>query len=229
MAGRLSIVASPIGNLEDITFRAVRVLGEADVVLAEDTRTTAKLIAHYDIPHKEMVSFFEGNEAARLSQAINYLTEGKHVVLISESGTPLVSDPGFKLVREAIKLNIPVETIPGPSAVVAALTVSGLPSNTFVFLGFLPRKKSHVEKLLQEVKSGISQHVRTVVFYESPHRILSSLENIALVFGDIEVAVARELTKVYEEVWRGNVRDAVTHFTKVHPRGEFTVVFSTQI
>ena len=226
MAGKLSIVATPIGNLEDITFRAIRTLSECDVILAEDTRTTIGLLKHYQIPQKETISFFEGNEERKINFAITLLGMGKHVVLVSESGTPLLSDPGFKLVRSSIAMGINVETIPGPSALVAALTVSGIPTNTFVFLGFLPRKSSNTERLLRETKDGMSKHIRTVIFYESPHRIVKSLHLIKEIFGDVEVAVSRELTKLHEETLRGSVVEVILHFEKISPRVEFTVVFS---
>lgn len=224
--GKLSIVALPIGNLEDITLRAIRVLGEADVILAEDTRTASKLLSHYGIEGKNLESFFEGNEERKINFAITLLKENKNLVLVSESGTPLISDPGYKLVRECIKLEIPVETIPGPTAAIAALTISGLPPNAFIFLGFLPRKGTHVKKWFNQVKSCTNDSsLKTVIFYESPHRILKTLQSIKQIFGDVDIAIARELTKLHEEVRREKVSKSIEHFEKVRPRGEFVIVF----
>ncbi|MBI2268369.1 MAG: 16S rRNA (cytidine(1402)-2'-O)-methyltransferase [Candidatus Blackburnbacteria bacterium] len=228
--GKLSIVSSPIGNLEDITLRAIRVLGEADLILAEDTRTTAQLLNHYGIQGKNLESFFEGNEERKINLAIALLKEGKNISLLSESGTPLISDPGYKLVRECIKLHTPVETIPGPTALIAALTISGLPPNAFVFLGFLPRKETHVKKWFNQMKNCISGlPLKTVIFYESPHRILKTLYLTKEIFGDVEVAVARELTKLHEEIRREKVSKSIEHFTKTKPRGEFVILLSLSL
>lgn len=228
MAGKLSIVATPIGNLEDITLRALRTLKECDLILAEDTRTTIGLLKHYDIPHKEIASFFEGNEDRKLDEVLRMLVvDEKHISLVSESGTPLVSDPGYKLVREAIKAGVKIESIPGPTALVAALTASGLPTNAFLFLGFLPKKEAHAKKLLIQTKDSLQdiEQLKTVLFYESPHRLIKSLQSIKHVFGDIEIVVARELTKIHEEVRRESVTGAIEHFERNKPRGEFTVLF----
>lgn len=229
--GKLFIVATPIGNLADITLRAIETLKDADLILAEDTRTTQKLLSHYNILGKKLISFFEGNEDHRTLEAINMLQNtAQNIVLVSESGTPLISDPGYKLVREVIKLGIPVEAIPGPTALTTALVVSGLPPNAFIFLGYLPRKESHVKKLfsgIKETSAHISQ-IKTVIFYESPHRLLATLGLIKEVFGKVEVAVARELTKVHEEIIRKSVADVIEHFTKNNPRGEFVVLFSLE-
>lgn len=229
MAGKLSIVATPIGNMEDITFRALRTLKECDLILAEDTRTTIGLLKHYDIPHKEIASFFEGNEDRKLDEVLRMLVvDEKHISLVSESGTPLVSDPGYKLVREVTKAGINVESVPGPTALIAALTSSGLSTNAFLFLGFLPKRESHARKLLIQTKDALFDidQLKTVVFYESPHRLIKSLQSIKQVFGDIEIVVARELTKIHEEVRIEKVGNSIEHFERNRPRGEFTVLFS---
>ncbi|OGY09095.1 MAG: 16S rRNA (cytidine(1402)-2'-O)-methyltransferase [Candidatus Blackburnbacteria bacterium RIFCSPHIGHO2_01_FULL_43_15b] len=228
MAGKLSIVATPIGNLGDITYRAIQTLTECDVVLAEDTRTTVKLLAHYQIPHKELVSFFEGNEERKINFAITLLDEGKHVVLVSESGTPLISDPGYKLVREAVNRGITVESVPGPTALISALTVSGLPTNAFLFLGFLPKKEAHVKRLFLITRDTLRdiEQLKTVIFYESPFRLLKTLNLVEQVFGEANIVVARELTKIHEEVRKGKVSEIIAHFEKVKPRGELVGLIS---
>ncbi len=226
MAGKLSIVATPIGNLGDITFRALETFRQCDVVLAEDTRTTSGLFKHYDVSHKEVYSFFEGNEERKINFAIALLLQGKHVALASESGTPTISDPGYKLVREAINSDITVESIPGPTALIAALTTSGLPTNAFLFLGFLPKKESHAKKMLIQAKDTVSniEQLKTILFYESPHRLIKTLKLIWEVYGDIQIVVARELTKLHEEVRREKVSDSLAHFGEAKPRGEFTIL-----
>lgn len=228
--GKLFIVATPIGNLEDITLRALRVLGECDVVLAEDTRTAMKLLQHFDLPHKKLLSFFEENEEERIPGVIALLKEGKNVALISESGTPLISDPGFKLVRQTIKEKLSLESIPGPTALIAALTVSGLPTNAFIFAGFLPKKDVKRKKFLQELEVATKnlKQVKTVVFYESPHRLIKTLQTVKEVFGDVDIVIARELTKLHEEVVRGTVEEMLVYFNKVKPRGEFVTVLKLQ-
>lgn len=228
MAGKLSIVSTPIGNLGDISLRALGTLKSADVILAEDTRTTGKLLAHYDVPRKQLISFFEGNEERRMNSVIALLAEGKHVVLVSESGTPLISDPGYKLVRGCVEVGIQVEAVPGVTAFVAALTVSGLPSNAFLFLGYLPHKDTNARKWLDYIRRclDVDSPIKTAILYESPHRLLRTLRLIKDLCGDIDVVVARELTKVYEEVRRETVLAALAHFGRVKPRGEFVVLFS---
>lgn len=227
MAGKLSIVSTPIGNLEDMTYRAVRVLSEADAILAEDTRTTANLLKHFKIPHKPLFSFFEGNESEKQEQVLLMLKDGASLVLVSESGTPLISDPGFKLVREAAAAGVKIESIPGATALITALTTSGLPTNAFLFLGFLPKKESHAKEMLEKTKEALKnmEQLKTVIIYEGPHRVVKTLQLIELVFGDIEIVVARELTKMYEEVRREKVSASIEHFTKKNPKGEFTILW----
>lgn len=224
----MSIVSTPIGNLGDITYRAIQTLIDCDIILAEDTRTTAKLLAHYQIPHKELASFFEGNEGRRINSVIAQIKEGKHIAIVSESGTPLISDPGYKLVREAISMGMPIESIPGPTAFVSALSISGLPTNAFLFLGFLPKKEAHAKRLFLSVRDtlhGVEQ-LKTVIFYESPFRLLKSLNLVKQVFGEADVAVARELTKIHEEVKSGRVTEIIAHFEKIKPRGELVVLLT---
>lgn len=227
-SGKLFIVSTPIGNFEDITLRALSTLRDAEVILAEDTRTTANLLRYYDIPRKEIISFFEGNEEKRNPEVLNLLISGKNIALVSESGTPLVSDPGYKLIRELVSNGIKIETIPGPTALVAALVISGLPTNSFLFLGFLPKKSGKAATILENTKSALStlSQCKSVILYESPHRIIKTLQLIEDVYGDIEVVVARELTKIHEEVRREKVSAAINHFTQQKPRGEFVVLFS---
>ena len=216
----LYVVATPIGNLEDITLRALRVLREVALIAAEDTRTTAKLLARYDI-HTPMLSFFEHNELVRQAEILHAL-ETRDVALVSEAGMPAISDPGYRLVQAAVTAGVPVTVVPGPSAVVAALTVSALPTDSFVFLGFLPRRRSARQKLLAQMRSEL----RTVVCFEAPHRLVVALEDILSICGDRQIVVACELTKMFEEVWRGTVSASLTHFAEKPPRGEFTLVLA---
>jgi len=218
--GVLYVVATPIGNLEDITLRALRILREARLVAAEDTRTTAKLFARHDI-HTRMVSLYEHNELMRLDEVLGALQAGD-VALVSEAGMPTISDPGYRLVRAAVDCGVSVVPVPGPSAVLAALAVSGLPTDSFLFIGFLPRRHAARRRKLTAIRT----HPDTIVCFESPHRLVPALRDIEEAFGDREIAVACELTKLYEEVWRGTVRHAVAHYGAGKPRGEFTLVIA---
>lgn len=218
--GVLYVVATPIGNLEDITLRALRVLREVQLIAAEDTRTTAKLLTRYDI-HTPMISFFEHNELVRLEEILRTL-KTQDVALVSEAGMPTISDPGYRLVQAVIAAGIPVQVVPGPSAVLAALAISGLPTDSFVFLGFLPRRRPARQRVLASIRA----EPRTIVCFEAPHRLLAALEDIYSICGDRQLVVACELTKKYEEVWRGTVHDALAHFRQSTPRGEFTLVFA---
>jgi 16S rRNA (cytidine1402-2'-O)-methyltransferase len=217
--GTLFLVATPIGNLEDMTLRALRVLREADLVAAEDTRHTAKLLNHYDI-RTPTVSLHDHNEAAKAPGLVARLAAGAKIALVSDAGTPSVADPGFKLVRAAIDAGVRVEAIPGPSAVLAALACSGLPTDAFIFLGFPPPKARAREAWYESLRD----ETRTVVFYEAPHRIRESLTAAARVLGDRQVVVARELTKVHEELVRGPIGEVLSQLQE--PRGEFTVVLA---
>jgi 16S rRNA (cytidine1402-2'-O)-methyltransferase len=218
MGGKLFLVPTPIGNLEDMTFRAVRILKEADIILAEDTRTSAPLLKHFGID-KKAYSHHQHNEHQATSEIIRFLTEGKSVALISDAGTPAISDPGFFLVREVLKYNLPVECLPGATAFVPALVNSGLPTDAFVFEGFLPVKKGRQTRLKK-----LAEEERTIVLYESPHRILKTLEEFAQFFGaDRQASVSRELTKLYEETVRGTLTEIKLHFERNILKGEFVI------
>ena len=217
--GTLYVVATPIGNLEDITLRALRVLKEVGLVACEDTRRTRTLLTHFGI-HVPVTSYFEHNKLAKGPAILKTLREGKSVALVTDAGTPGISDPGFLLVREAREAGIPVVPVPGPSAVVAALSAAGIPADTFVFDGFLPvkpGKRIHRLEALRDLDM-------TIVCYESPHRILAALEAIGHVFGQVEIVVARELTKQFEEIVRGTPAALRERFAAGTVRGEFTLV-----
>jgi 16S rRNA (cytidine1402-2'-O)-methyltransferase len=216
--GTLYLVGTPIGNLEDITLRALRVLNEVALIAAEDTRRARILARRYEI-ESPITSYFEGNKLAKLETVLRALDAGD-VALISEAGMPGLSDPGYELVRAAIERGYPVVPVPGPSAPVTALVVSGLPSDSFLYLGFLPRRQPERRRLLAEV----AQEQRTLVVFEVRHRLRRSLADVEAVLGDRPLAVCRELTKLHEEVWRGTVREARDHLNAVEPRGEFTLV-----
>lgn len=212
----LYLVATPIGNLEDITLRAIRVLREARLIASEDTRTTQKLLNHYEI-RTPIVSYFEHSSVSRLEHILREAEEGD-VALVSEAGMPGLSDPGFEVVTAAVARNIRVIPVPGANAVISALVASGLASDRFLFLGFLPRRAADRRRLL----AVSAREPHTLVFFESPHRLVASLSDMAQLLGNRRVAIARELTKVYEEIYRGNIEDALAHFFQ--PRGEFTLV-----
>lgn len=216
--GTLYLVGTPIGNLEDISLRALRVLREVSLVAAEDTRQTRKLFARHGI-HTPLTSYFEHNKVTKLDSILSALDMGD-IALVSEAGMPGISDPGYELVRAAIDRGHGVVPVPGPSAVIVALAASGLPTDAFVYLGFLPRRSVERRRLLAEVAG----ERRTLVCYEAPHRLVDSLDDVVAVLGDRAIVVARELTKLHEEIWRGATRDAAAHFRQVQPRGEFTVV-----
>ena len=219
--GTLYIVSTPIGNLEDITLRALRILKEADLIAAEDTRHTGLLLKHFGI-QKPLTSYFEGNELKKRESILSRLKQGDRIALVSDAGTPGISDPGFRLIRSAIDNEIPVVPIPGPSAVVTALSVAGLPTDAFLFRGFLPHKSKKRRDLLQELKN-----VReTLVFYESPHRLSESLKDITDLFGNREMVLTRELTKMYEEVLRGKVSEIQDQIGDRALKGEITLVIS---
>lgn len=218
MAGKLYLVPTPIGNLEDITARALRVLKESDIILAEDTRTSAPLLKHFGID-KRVFAHHQHNEHKSANEVIRLLKEGKQVALISDAGTPAISDPGFLLVREAIKNEIPVECLPGATAFVPALVNSGLPADRFTFEGFLPVKKGRQTRL-----KSLAEEERTMIFYESPHRLLKCLEDFIAVFGeDRQASVSRELTKMFEETVRGTLPEIKTYFENNTLKGEFVI------
>jgi 16S rRNA (cytidine1402-2'-O)-methyltransferase len=217
--GTLYIVATPLGNLEDITLRALRILQEVSLIATEDTRTTGQLLKHFEL-HCPMVSYYEHNKISRLERILAALTEGD-VALVSEAGTPLLSDPGYELVRVALERGFEVISIPGPSALTAALPASGLPTDRFLFLGFLPRKAGDRRRVLQEVRI----EPVTLVFFEAPHRLRAALDDMREIWGgDRPIAVCRELTKLHEEIWRGTLMGAQQEWEQRQPRGEFTLV-----
>ncbi len=219
MSGTLYVVATPIGNLEDITRRALRVLGEVDVVACEDTRRTRALLTHFGLA-TPTVSYHEHNETSRAGELVARMLDGESVALVSDAGTPCISDPGYRLVREAAAAGVVVVPIPGASAGVAALSASGLATDAFLFVGFLPAKRSARRARLAEL-AGVRE---TVVFYEAPHRIGAMLEDLGEAFGEREIVVARELTKLHEEILRGSVSEVAAKLTAERHRGEFVVV-----
>lgn len=218
-AGCLFIVATPIGNLEDITLRALRVLREADVIACEDTRQTMKLLSHFDIS-KRLVSYHEHNEITRAPEIVIELEQGAKVALVSDAGTPAISDPGFRLVSLCLRHGILVVPIPGPSAFVAALAASGMPIEEFTFAGFLPSRPTARRKALR----ALANEPRTVALYEAPHRLLDSLEDALEILGNRPAVIAREVTKAFEEFQRGHIEDLVEGVRKKAPRGEVTLL-----
>jgi len=231
MNGTLFVVATPIGNLQDISLRAVDVLGSVDFILCEDTRKTSILLR--SIARKfpkfknqsKLISYYEENELKRIPEVIDLLKKDFNFALVSDAGTPTISDPGFKLVREAVKEKIKIETIPGASSVIASLVISGLPTDKFMFVGFLPKKPGHRIDLLKNIKTAVEAVKQTVIFFESPFRVVQMLEELQETFGDIDIVTARELTKIYEEIRREKISEAILHFNKNKPRGEFVVLF----
>lgn len=218
---KLYIVPTPIGNLKDMTFRAVEVLKEVDLILAEDTRTSGKLLKHYEIATPSQ-SHHMHNEHKTVANLIEKIKSGKKLALISDAGTPAISDPGFLLVRACIENNIEVDCLPGATAFVPALVNSGLPNDKFVFEGFLPVKKGRQTRL-----TILSEETRTIIFYESPHKLIKTLTNFCENFGDDRpVSVSRELTKLYEETMRGTAKEVLEHYTNKPPKGEIVIVLS---
>jgi len=219
--GTLYIVSTPIGNMEDITLRALRILKEVDLIAAEDTRRTGLLLKHFGI-QVPLTSYFEGNELKKREFILAKLKEGENVALVSDAGTPGISDPGFRLIQLAIENQIPIVPIPGSSAVITALSVSGLPTDAFLFRGFLPHKSKKRRDLLKEL-----ENVReTLIFYESPHRISETLRDLLEILGDREIVLTRELTKVYEEIIRGKAGDILNQVGDRTLKGEITLVVS---
>lgn len=215
----LYIVPTPVGNMEDMTFRAVRILKEADLILAEDTRTSGILLKHYDIKNS-MLSHHKFNEHQTVNNIVERILNGATIALISDAGTPGISDPGFLLARECARHGITVQTLPGATAFVPALVSSGLPCDRFCFEGFLPPKKGRATRL-----SELQDEERTMIFYESPYRVLKTLQQFADYFGtDRQVSVCREISKIHEESVRGILAEVITHFTEHEPKGEFVIV-----
>lgn len=217
--GKLYVVPTPVGNLEDMTFRAIRVLKEADLILAEDTRTSGILLKHFEIKNA-MQAHHKFNEHKTVEGVVNRLLTGETIALISDAGTPGISDPGFLVVRECVKNGIEVQCLPGATAFVPALVASGLPNEKFCFEGFLPQKKGRMTRL-----KALADEPRTIVFYESPHRVLKTLGQFIEYFGsERKVSVSREISKVHEETVHGTLTEVIEHFTANEPRGEFVIV-----
>lgn len=223
--GILYIVATPIGNLQDITLRAIKILQSVDVIACEDTRKTGILLSRVlpaDALKPRLVSYYEQNELQRIPEIISALKDNLNIALVSDAGTPTISDPGFKLVRECIREGIRVESLPGPSSVITALTVSGLPTDKFLFVGYPPKKPGHRKTLFENLtKLPVKT---TIILFESPHHLIRTLEGMKEVFGDIDIVVCRELTKIYEEIRREKISGSMEHFTKTIPKGEFVML-----
>ena len=219
--GRLYVVPTPVGNLEDMTFRAIRILKEADLVLAEDTRTSGILLKHFEIKNA-MQSYHKFNEHKTVEGIINRLKAGETIALVSDAGTPGISDPGFLVVRECVKNDIEVQCLPGATAFVPARVASGLPDERFCFEGFLPQKKGRMTRL-----NALTEETRTMIFYESPYRLVKTLTQFAELFGpERKVSVCREISKIHEESVRGTLQEVVAHFTANEPRGEIVIVLA---
>jgi len=224
--GTLNLIATPIGNLKDITLRAIETLFSVDILLCEDTRVSNKLLDKFaeGKPFPKLIPYHDHNERKINSQVITWLQEGKKIGLITDAGTPLISDPGYKLVRECLEQNIKVESIPGPSSVITALTLSGLPPDKFCFIGYFPRKSGQRQTLFKKLSPTVFKHM-TFIAFESPYRLLKTLEDMKVVYGDIGVVIARELTKLYEETRRGKITEIIDHYSKKKIKGEIVVVF----
>jgi len=217
--GKLFLVSTPIGNLGDITFRALKTLQEVSLIAAEDTRRVRKILSRYNISNR-VTSYHQHNELPRGKKILTELMRGADVALVSDAGTPGISDPGYRLVKSALEQGVEVVPIPGPNAAIAALSISGLPTDSFFYGGFLPPKKGERRRKLQLYQN----HTSTLIFHESPHRLISTLEDLYEVLGDRRMAIARELTKIHEEVWRGQLKDLMDNIDKLTLRGELTLV-----
>ncbi|MGF1938184.1 MAG: 16S rRNA (cytidine(1402)-2'-O)-methyltransferase [Nostoc sp. ChiQUE02] len=218
--GTLYVVGTPIGNLEDMTFRAVRILQTVDIIAAEDTRHTGKLLQHFQVKTPQ-VSYHEHNRTSRIPELLEHLVNDKAIALVSDAGMPGISDPGYELVKACIEAGITVVPIPGASAAITALSAAGLPTDRFVFEGFLPAKSQQRQEHLESLQT----ESRTLIFYESPHRLRDTLQDLALVWGsDRQIVLGRELTKLYEEFWRGTIAEAIAHYSQREPQGEYTLV-----
>jgi 16S rRNA (cytidine1402-2'-O)-methyltransferase len=217
--GKLYLVPTPIGNLKDITLRALETLKEADIIAAEDTRQTLKLLNHFEIK-KSLISYHKYNEQIKSDKIIELLMEGKNVALVSDAGTPGISDPGSVIVQRCIEKMIDFEVLPGATAITTALVYSGLDTTKFLFRGFLPRENKERKLIVNE----ILQSQETLIFYEAPHRLIDTLTFLQEAFGDRKIAVCRELTKMYQEIYRGTIKEAILYFIEKKPRGEFVLV-----
>jgi len=237
--GTLYIISTPIGNLQDMTLRAIKTLFEVDIIACEDTRRTGILLDTMSHPYRELIrngnaeahkphllSYYEQIEIRRIPEILSLLQKDQKVALISDSGTPLISDPGFKLVRECIRMGIKVEAIPGPSSVTTALTLSGLPTDKFLFLGFPPQKSGHRLKFFESIKNSQEFIKCTIIIFVAPHKLERTLIDLRTAIGDIAIVLARELTKVHEEIRHEKVSESLTRFSKKPPKGEFILLFN---
>ena len=230
--GNLYIVATPIGNLQDITIRAIEILRSVDIIISEDTRKTGLLLKElekrysFEAKKSNFLSYYEQNEKKRIPEIIQALKQGVNIALVSDSGTPTISDPGFKLVRKCIAHEIKVISIPGPSSLISALVSSGLPTDKFTFLGFLPKREGHRISLFKKIKDANIAIKTTFIIFVAPHDLIKSLTQIQNVFGDIEVVVARELTKIYEEIKKDKVSSLVDFYSKKGVKGEIVLLFN---
>ncbi|CAN5120282.1 16S rRNA (cytidine(1402)-2'-O)-methyltransferase [soil metagenome] len=239
--GTLFIVPTPLGNIEDITVRAIKTLFSVDGIACEDTRKTGLLLRELSLRYPDvaktptgersqrLLSLYEENEIARVPEVITALKNGLNIALVSDAGTPLVSDPGFRLVRECIKEEIKIESLPGPSSVTLALTFSGLPTDKFLFLGYPPRKGGHRMKFFENAKASQSDIASTMILFEAPHRIIKTLGELQEVFGDIQIVICREMTKTYQEIRRELISESAVHFKKTAPKGEFVLVLNINL
>ncbi|MFH1519854.1 MAG: 16S rRNA (cytidine(1402)-2'-O)-methyltransferase [Candidatus Omnitrophota bacterium] len=219
----LYVVATPIGNLEDITLRAIRILGQVSLILAEDTRKTGRLLKHLGVK-KDLASFYEHNEIRKIPLVIEELKKGRDIALVSSAGTPTISDPGYRLIKVCRQEGIPITSLPGPSSIINCLSLASIPHDKFAFLGYLPRKNNARKKLLEKVK----EWDLALVFFESPYRVLKSLELIKEVLGEVPVAIAREMTKKFEETLELGIEEAISYFSQKKPKGEFVLVIDNR-
>ena len=234
--GTLYLVPTPIGNLADITLRSLRVLFDVDIIACEDTRRTGmlleKLLTEFstnpeDKKKPRLLSYYDQVELQRIPEIISLLKANQNIALVSDAGTPAISDPGFKLVRECIKEGVKIESLPGASSVLTALTVSGLPTDKFLFVGYPPHKPGHRLEFFKNIKTNLESITSTVILFEAPHKLQTSLTDLQSVFSDIDVVLCRELTKMYEEVRREKISESLIHFKKTPPKGEFVILFHT--
>jgi len=241
MTGILCIVPTPIGNLEDITIRAIKTLFNVDGIACEDTRKTGLLLRELSRRYSDLavtktgeksqklLSLYEENEDQRIPEVIAALKSGLNIALVSDAGTPTVSDPGFRLVRECVKEGIAIESLPGPSAVTLALTFSGLPTDKFIFLGYPPRKGGNRKHFFENAKASQEKMSSTIILFEAPHRLLKTLPELIEVFGDIHIVICREMTKTFQEIRREKLSESLAHFNKKPPKGEFVLVLNTHL
>lgn len=239
--GTLFIVATPLGNIEDISIRAIKTLFSVDGIACEDTRKTGFLLRELQkrFPelarpangekYQRLLSYYEENESKRIPEIITALKNGLNIALVSDAGTPTVSDPGFRLIRECVKEGIEVDSLPGPSSAILALTLSGLPTDKFLFLGYPPRKEGNRMRFFENAKASQEDIASTMIFFEAPHRLLRTLEELKAVFGDVQIVICREMTKLHQEVRRELISESIVHFSKTPPKGEFVLLLNPHL